>query len=466
MLSSKSRCSTKSPIGTVPYDVLLEIFVHCLPRDRLELRQPETWIAPMLLCHVCSSWRTVALAARTLWTHLSYYLTARDVDDDRNLKILEDKIEFIQWWKKNQGSLAPFLRLHIGIRDDDSGVSLTRLGDTMTSVMNYVTTAQYLEIGPISWHEVKAMSGRGDNANYPNLHTLVTDQWSAPINDYFHRTCSAIRRLAILDESMCLLHTTSIPAQWSTLTHLSITTDHMPFDFWVTLTMTVPCLQWAYIAFQGLFIDEYTTMERTLPQLSTLFIECSGYEKFSPLLKDLHLPALTSLFLASISTEWFDREGMTDIYTVLESAPAVRNLTLRKLDFLYHTEIDYADSDIEPIWSLVPHLVHLRLELYITTNGSKIEVEQALDKFARRGFFSSDNRWLDLYNSACPIEMITVIDHGSEFFTPSHSYEPDRELKASIIRKCATNASNIPLHIISQPFNDFGKSWKEWSSGN
>ncbi|KAF8180567.1 hypothetical protein BJ912DRAFT_980749 [Pholiota molesta] len=165
---------------------------------------------------------------------------------------------------------------------------------------------------------------------------------------------------------------------------------------------------------------------------------------------------------------------MTDIYTVLESAPAIRNLTLRKLDFLDHTEIDYAegmdddggDIDIEPIWSLVPHLVHLRLELYITSDGSKIEVEQALDKFARQGFFSSDNRWLDLDNPACPIKMITVIDHGSKFFSTSYSYDLDRQLKASIIRKCTTNASNIPLHIISQPFNDFGKSWKEWSSGN
>ncbi|KAF8172477.1 hypothetical protein BJ912DRAFT_859979, partial [Pholiota molesta] len=67
MLSSKSRCSTKSPIGTVPYDVLLEIFVHCLPRDRLEVNQRRKRVAPLLLCHVCSSWRTVALATRTLW---------------------------------------------------------------------------------------------------------------------------------------------------------------------------------------------------------------------------------------------------------------------------------------------------------------------------------------------------------------------------------------------------------------
>jgi hypothetical protein len=179
MLSSKFRCSTRSPIGTVPYDVLLEIFVHCLPRNRLKVRQTKTRIAPMLLCHVCSSWRTVALAARTLWTHLSYYLKARDVHDDRSLKILEDKFKFIQWWKKNQGSTAPFLRLDIGIREDDSGIYLTRLGDTMASVMNYVTPAQYLEIGSLLWHEVKAMSGLGDNDTYPNLHTLVTQEWSS-----------------------------------------------------------------------------------------------------------------------------------------------------------------------------------------------------------------------------------------------------------------------------------------------
>ncbi|KAF8180596.1 hypothetical protein BJ912DRAFT_829401, partial [Pholiota molesta] len=55
------------PIGTVPYDVLLEIFGHCLPQDRFNIRQPNTTIAPILLCHICSHWRTIAHASPILW---------------------------------------------------------------------------------------------------------------------------------------------------------------------------------------------------------------------------------------------------------------------------------------------------------------------------------------------------------------------------------------------------------------
>ncbi|KAF8180600.1 hypothetical protein BJ912DRAFT_980896, partial [Pholiota molesta] len=74
MPSSRSKHSRRNPISGVPYDVLREIFLHCLPRHRLEIRQPNTTIAPMLLCQICSSWRTVALTSPTLWSHLSYHV--------------------------------------------------------------------------------------------------------------------------------------------------------------------------------------------------------------------------------------------------------------------------------------------------------------------------------------------------------------------------------------------------------
>ncbi|KAF8189066.1 hypothetical protein BJ912DRAFT_804153, partial [Pholiota molesta] len=51
----------------VPRDVLLEIFTHCLPRRPLAIQRSNMRIAPMLLCHICSSWRRIALACPTLW---------------------------------------------------------------------------------------------------------------------------------------------------------------------------------------------------------------------------------------------------------------------------------------------------------------------------------------------------------------------------------------------------------------
>ncbi|KAF8186033.1 hypothetical protein BJ912DRAFT_972669 [Pholiota molesta] len=56
--------STIKPMNKVPYDVLREIFIHCLPLHPLRDRQSHSKkIAPLLLFHICSSWRTVALTS-------------------------------------------------------------------------------------------------------------------------------------------------------------------------------------------------------------------------------------------------------------------------------------------------------------------------------------------------------------------------------------------------------------------
>jgi hypothetical protein len=345
MLSSQSKCLTNSPIGTVPYDVLLEIFGHCLP-------------------------------------------------------VYEDHFTF------------------------------------------------------------------------PNLHTLVTYEYLLDYraDHYFRHTFSALRRLAIVGKYTTIGDST-IPAQWSALTHLSITVEFISHDFWVHLTSTAPCLQWMYIDFtnQGRFyVDKSTNpIERTLSQLSTLFIRSgdntTNNSLLSPLFVGLHLPALRNLFLASDIGEWWDHSGIIDIHVILQSAPTLRNLTLRKYSYLSPAEIDYADQSGDPIWRCVPHLVHLQLELYIARDlgESEAHAEKELALFACSAFFSN-NRWLDLDNPVCPIKTITIIDHRRL----SHQPETDTSRKPPSIRKCVGNASNIALHVISQPFTDFADSWKEWRSGN
>ncbi|KAF8189042.1 hypothetical protein BJ912DRAFT_1143232 [Pholiota molesta] len=477
MLSSKSSPSTKSPISTVPYDILFEIFVRCLPQDRFEIRQPETRIAPILLCHICSSWRAIALTTPILWSQLSFCFTIR------GWAFVQNEIDFIRWWKKNQGSIAPFLRLAI---DGDHNKFRPLAGDvtTVALVMNYMSTAQHLEIEPLFWDLVPAVMYRiGEPVTlFPNLHTLVAYECPprSRTNHYFHHMFPALRRLAIVDKNQSLKDT-SIPAQWATLTHLSITTFIISLDFWVHLTSAVPRLQWAYVYFNHHTPsdpDKYANpIPRILPQLSTLFIRSSdnnGNDSLlSPLFVGLRLPALRNLFLASVIGQWWDHSGITDIHTILQSAPALQNLTLLKYNYLSRAEINYAKGTaaavggVGPIWSCVPHLVHLQLELYIARDygdrESEAHAEKELAIFARSAFFSN-NRWLDLDNPVCPIKTITVIDPGLS--SPSHQPESDTHRKPPIIRKCVGNASNIALHVISQPFTDFADSWKEWRSGN
>ncbi|KAF7296679.1 F-box domain-containing protein [Mycena chlorophos] len=57
-----------SPIRRLPEDVLREIFVACIPLDRNCVMSEKE--APILLGHICSSWRRLSLSIPYLWTRV------------------------------------------------------------------------------------------------------------------------------------------------------------------------------------------------------------------------------------------------------------------------------------------------------------------------------------------------------------------------------------------------------------
>jgi hypothetical protein len=114
----------ENPSSKLPYELLSQIFIHCLPLHPLTEPQPNTKIAPMLLCHVCSSWRDVALTCTPIWSHLFFKLPI--LWDPReghpivwDSKALIGDIECLQWWRKNQGSIPP--SIHFDFRQRTRG---------------------------------------------------------------------------------------------------------------------------------------------------------------------------------------------------------------------------------------------------------------------------------------------------------------------------------------------------------
>ncbi|KAJ7233489.1 hypothetical protein C8J57DRAFT_1013349, partial [Mycena rebaudengoi] len=75
-----AHMESKSPIASIPHDVLAEIFRRCLPNQSLDppgfysasssFIRPSPLEAPMLLCHVCTLWCSVAIASAALWKSL------------------------------------------------------------------------------------------------------------------------------------------------------------------------------------------------------------------------------------------------------------------------------------------------------------------------------------------------------------------------------------------------------------
>ncbi|KAJ7452122.1 hypothetical protein B0H11DRAFT_2074381 [Mycena galericulata] len=57
-----------SPVRRLPLDILEEIFIACLPTDHNSVMAESD--APLLLCHICSTWRSLALSTPQLWASL------------------------------------------------------------------------------------------------------------------------------------------------------------------------------------------------------------------------------------------------------------------------------------------------------------------------------------------------------------------------------------------------------------
>ncbi|PPQ67793.1 hypothetical protein CVT25_009098, partial [Psilocybe cyanescens] len=65
-----------SPVRRLPDDILLAIFYQCLPAHRNPVMSSSE--APMLLTHVCSTWRSLVLASPQMWARI--HITFSDED--------------------------------------------------------------------------------------------------------------------------------------------------------------------------------------------------------------------------------------------------------------------------------------------------------------------------------------------------------------------------------------------------
>ncbi|KAF8192105.1 hypothetical protein BJ912DRAFT_1096512 [Pholiota molesta] len=261
-----------SPINNVPYDVLQEIFLHSRPKNPLDEVQPNPKTAPILLCHVSSSWRSVALSTPSLWIHLHIRLPIL-WDRERNPTALSSEavihtVEFMKWWRNNHRVMDPLLRFNVFRSEDmenfeihednsDDEVSSTVYPsvdpEALDFLLDYMSSARYLEVGEFYDY---LMQKRGALvATSSKLHTLVAlgDQLDGMYHGYYpeypyHATVplpeipTTLQRLLIQQTQVlrnCRL------SNWSTLTHLSLDPVYIvQLSTWFTVIRELVHLQW------------------------------------------------------------------------------------------------------------------------------------------------------------------------------------------------------------------------------
>ncbi|KAM6495447.1 hypothetical protein JOM56_008153 [Amanita muscaria] len=96
--SFKERCF---PFHRLPCEIIAEIFVLCLPDIKDVFNSKNA--APMLLCNVSSSWRSLAFSIPRLWNELSILISDPEV---------EVYLAMAESWIARSGKLPLNLRLH------------------------------------------------------------------------------------------------------------------------------------------------------------------------------------------------------------------------------------------------------------------------------------------------------------------------------------------------------------------
>ncbi|KAF9472914.1 hypothetical protein BDN70DRAFT_937821 [Pholiota conissans] len=397
-----------SPIDKLPYDALREIFMHCVPTYST---YPYIFnnifkTTPLILSHVCSSWRVVANTSPQLWCYVSQ-MVAVQYRHGRWM-VLKRHIDLIRLWRSKHGSLFPFI--HMDVRGPYPFEEEQLFDeDEFSFILEYLASAQYLFVSATIWHQMATRK-----ITCPNLFTVVLHS-DGPSSEYrdiisdFHSVMGLtvthpLQRLSVhglyFHPDWVLLS----PGEWSSLTHVALWDIVISLHFWFDFVRTVPALRWAYLSIYRIEVDHENLIEYSLPQLCSLFIE-SADAHICDLLSNLYFPTLHTLSLSVRRvSSWRDLEddAIAKLPNVLKTVPSITTLGLSET--LLPTKDDSDESELEwdpstpepsvpttPFWTHTPHLTHFIFEKFF-----RADTEEIAERIV-------------LYRLDCPIRKLTVV---------------------------------------------------------
>ncbi|KAF9476220.1 hypothetical protein BDN70DRAFT_897534 [Pholiota conissans] len=263
--SSFMATTSRSLINTLPHGILGEIFKEFIPQNSLQSPQPDVTIAPMVLCHVCSFWRSLVLTNPSLWLYLYLlFYTWKTGQGDSYLVEIKGKFKFTSWWAKNQGTIAPFLRF-----DADAKVYLPPERYKL-DLSRKKTPLFYALLGP---YATDCML---------QLRTLVKSDeraWTT-FSEAQCRTPSYIpyRRRRLSVQNAVMLRNFNVPKHWSNLTRIILAGISINLDVWYSLLSTLRTLalhSYVTLVDGQRAINELLMVLQSAPGITTLFLEDS-----------------------------------------------------------------------------------------------------------------------------------------------------------------------------------------------
>ncbi|KAF9476442.1 hypothetical protein BDN70DRAFT_935052 [Pholiota conissans] len=453
-MASHLSPSSLSPIDKLPYDALREIFLHCVPTYP-NIFDHRFEMTPIILSHVCSSWRIVAHTSPRLWCYLSQSV-ATEYRHGRWM-VFKQHVDLIRLWRSKHGIIPPFIHIHIRSPELFEEEQLVD-EDAFSFILEYLASAQYLEVNTIIWDKLATR-----NIACPNLRVVILQSDESDKGGFIHNlqlvmgltVTPPLQRLSMLCFTLFQENLHLSPGPWSSLTHIALWNITISLRFWFNFVRVVPSLRWAYLGVYNIEVDYENSIEYTLPQLCSFFIESRDIHVCN-LFSNLYLPMLhtLSLSLRGISL-WKELEdAIAEMPMILKRAPSITTLGLSE-NLIRITDVwegHYSDMGFPstpepsigttPLWTHTPHLTHFLFEKFFRLGIEKI------------------SECLGLYRADCPIRKLTVIDEelwdATEDSTASQNLEISEhgtELERNIIVEFDAEA----LH---QKARDASKTWE------
>ncbi|KAF8873780.1 hypothetical protein BD779DRAFT_1568848 [Infundibulicybe gibba] len=306
-----------SPIMNLNVDVLRKIFVLCLPSG--PVRIPLMGSEPRLvLSHVCSSWRALALHTPELWS----YLTVGRLERPRHYMCLKT------WLRRSAQSL---LSIHERMLYNSKGIG--EFDRIVWALTMHVTPVMLRALSCLPPGSLQALVG-------VDFH-FSGDEF---IKDLLRRFIDTpITALQMVPQLRCF---TRIPIQRPAILEL----HGMKFTAESCIAILHACAALESCIMSVASIDELAINEVhahaapavVLPMLHTLYLGLSGDVFYAPFLNAFHLPGLRFLKLHG---DYMAQCTIASLTSIL--APMAHTLQVLR---------DPPDRDMHAILELLPHL--------------------------------------------------------------------------------------------------------------
>lgn len=292
-----------SPIRLLPMELIGEIFNHC--SGNIAYGSMSLNSGPLLMTHVCSSWRTIAINKPNLWTHICVTIESDDIK--RGWPAL------VQLWVERSKNMP----LSIRIQESETHDYRKQPHSVFFGVLDILSTRclQWKSVELVNRH-YRAQGKRQWFRNSP---------WadSFPVLESFHlnsRTMDAdeVRWLTKMLSSSPRLHAVSwivkaAPSRpalpWSQLSQLTLVLFSTLEEIYEIMSGS-PQLQKLDVTIQT-FAGMHAQAQLTHAMLRTLYISCAGnlepavFDSFTlPNLQDLTIDQMPETFPLEINGPW------------------------------------------------------------------------------------------------------------------------------------------------------------------